>query len=74
MVRNFHAFNSGTPLSQHFLDEITAEIRRALFTFDRTSTHALARLLKRDHEEYRNGVDVSTLPDDDSETLCLVYL
>lgn len=56
------------------LEPLIADIRRALFTFERTSSQSLARLLKRDREELGNSADISQLPNDDTETLCLVYL
>lgn len=55
-------------------DDLVASIRRALFTFDSTSTHALSRMFRREGEEHRNGVGANTGIDDGSETLCLVYL
>lgn len=55
-------------------DDLVTDIRRALFTFDSTSIHALSRMFRREDEVHRTGADVNARIDDGSETLCLVYL
>lgn len=61
------------PAPQDF-DELAANIRRAMFTFDSTSNQALGKMLRQDNAEFRAFVDPNSSIDDASETLCLVYL
>lgn len=74
LIRDFKYSKREPSRPEYLLDDLITDIRRALFTFDRTSNMALARLLKRNHEEQRIDTDLSILPQEDTETLCLVYL
>jgi hypothetical protein len=69
-----HQQASGRPAQALEFDDLVANIRRALFTFDSTSAHALSRMFTRGDEELRTGINGDAGIDDGSETLCLVYL
>ncbi|KAF8320692.1 hypothetical protein DL93DRAFT_2052449 [Clavulina sp. PMI_390] len=79
VLRNASASLGGSSKYSRFEDfdaqELIANIRRALFTFDSTSNYALARMFHREEAEIRghNDIDPQEAIDDGSETLCLVY-
>lgn len=65
--------NSG-PHDAHDFDRLAANINRALFTFERTSNHALMRLYTRSEVNPDNDSGKAVNSGDTEESMFLIYL